>query len=740
MARECKRARSTAGGAGSRAPARDRFVRARRANDNITPAGSQASGSTPADSQPGGRPQSPSVDDRDPLPPGHPEERPWETACIIQRTPAIDGAEAGLRFALMALVADASRTFSVAEASSALRDVRGVQEGTFAVKPFYPEHFLVECHSGKTRDRILRASPVPINGTYLTLLPWTRLVHADAATMTFKVSIELEGIPPHAWAQDTAAKILAPSYWIHTVDAQTESKAYLSAFRLSAWASDPRAIPKVVWLHIAENEVVHVSANPIFGNLPPYIRRKNVLGYRVLVHLRNVTDFDPENPTPPSSSPESDDGDSGHDGNPERHHFSGGAVHCIHGFRCNRGIVDGEPAPNPASGTGCRWAERVIHQAHLTTAISEDRAAVCDANNAAPCRDSRGATSDDSVALLRSEPAAGAQPVSDPMVLEAGLHSMPAASVPKFTNSHRNIQPERTSGVAAVCAAELASPASLDEQPAGGAAVCAADLTSTAPPDGHSSGVATVCAAELASPAPIAPHPLASPIGVDEHVVLTTGSVDVSSVRNTAQGPDAGIKETPLPSAPDAGAPPAENPVMSGALAWAAGTPDRPTATFEAPEMARTTPTHTPAKDSAAARAPAADVSPPGEPTPTPQEAARRLAKFKQDVQVKRQTPLIGAPPKPKQPTKRNAVPMRSRRIAAQQLDHIPASKRGEVLKKRMGSAQATARPASASTKPYDAVFGADLNAEDVAAFEALFPATRNRGTRALRRTVGTVA
>lgn len=41
--------------------------------------------------------------------------------------------------------------------------------------------------------------------------PWTWLSHGEAETVKFKVAIELEGIPPHAWAEDTATKILAPS-------------------------------------------------------------------------------------------------------------------------------------------------------------------------------------------------------------------------------------------------------------------------------------------------------------------------------------------------------------------------------------------------------------------------------------------------------------------------------------------------------------------------------------------------
>jgi hypothetical protein len=154
--------------------------------------------------------------------------------------------------------------------------------------------------------------------------------------MQFKVAIELEGVPRHAWGKDTGAKILTPSCWLQFVHPHSADMIDLSANKLSAWTCDPRAIPKVVWLHIAENEPVHAvpADNLQFGNLPPYLRRKDVLSYRVLVHLGNVYDFDPSSPSPPPPLPDSDNSDSGHDGNPDRHHFHRGTRPRIQGFRC----------------------------------------------------------------------------------------------------------------------------------------------------------------------------------------------------------------------------------------------------------------------------------------------------------------------------------------------------------------------------------------------------------------------
>lgn len=107
----------------------------------------------------------------------------------------------------------------------------------------------------------------------------------------------------------------------------------------STWLSSPctgRWHGAIVWLLIAENEPMHAAGGSVvyFGNLPPYLRKKDVLCYRMLIHIRSTADFHPRDPSPPSSPPDSDDGDSGHDGNPDCLHFSRGSELRIQGFRC----------------------------------------------------------------------------------------------------------------------------------------------------------------------------------------------------------------------------------------------------------------------------------------------------------------------------------------------------------------------------------------------------------------------
>jgi hypothetical protein len=114
------------------------------------------------------------------------------------------------------------------------------------------------------------------------------------------------------------------------------------------------------------------------------------------------------------------------------------------------------------------------------------------------------------------------------------------------------------------------------------------------------------------------------------------------------------------------------------------------------------------------------------EDSPSPGEAARRLARFTEEIRVVRPPPLITSPPK--QPPPKQLVPKRSRRIAAQQMDHVPASKRGEVLlMRRMGFLEPSAPPFSAAKDSYESFFEGDISAADAEAFDSLFPACRGR-------------
>jgi hypothetical protein len=115
--------------------------------------------------------------------------------------------------------------------------------------------------------------------------------------------------------------------------------------------------------------------------------------------------------------------------------------------------------------------------------------------------------------------------------------------------------------------------------------------------------------------------------------------------------------------------------------------------------------------------------------TPTSREAARRLARFLDEVRVVREPPLIISPPRQRTPVRR-PPPIRpgSRRIDAQQLAYIPTSRRGEVLlNQRLGIVLPTAPVSPASKGILDALRSRTLSSSEVDAMDVLFPAFKGR-------------
>jgi len=122
------------------------------------------------------------------------------------------------------------------------------------------------------------------------------------------------------------------------------------------------------------------------------------------------------------------------------------------------------------------------------------------------------------------------------------------------------------------------------------------------------------------------------------------------------------------------------------------------------------------------------------EATPSPNEAARRLACFADEVIQNTRSPLLNTPPAQQAPTKKRAMPLCSSRIASQQLAHVPTSKRGEVLlMRKMGILQNTAPPSPGAKWAYDAILSGNLTTSQVAALDELFPATKTRAGRVVR-------
>ncbi|CAN6167785.1 unnamed protein product [Urochloa humidicola] len=126
-------------------------------------------------------------------------------------------------------------------------------------------------------------------------------------------------------------------------------------------------------------------------------------------------------------------------------------------------------------------------------------------------------------------------------------------------------------------------------------------------------------------------------------------------------------------------------------------------------------------------------------------EAARKLDLFTAEVQTKVRTPLATLAPRrvPRADSEVQAMevefklPQRSRRIAAQALSNVPASKRGEVLMmKRFGVIDENAIVTKESRKAYDELYCKKLTPKEFTTARVLFPSERVPSSRRTRRSV----
>lgn len=241
------------------------------------------------------------LDEHTSLPFGHPALRPEEETLFISRDAEMDAEEARLRFALLALAPGARHGAGLEAARTAVLGLQGTADDGLVIRKFAPESFLVIFSALRPMEAALRAGGFTIGTTTFRFRRWTRLVRAEVATLYQRVTLEIEGVPAHAWSWKIARKILASSCWIESMDAASESKVDMSKIGVVAWCIEPNRIPHSKTLIITEHEdpmVIEANQAAIRGLLPS-LRKKSALMYRVAIHLRRIDDFEPRPPPPP---------------------------------------------------------------------------------------------------------------------------------------------------------------------------------------------------------------------------------------------------------------------------------------------------------------------------------------------------------------------------------------------------------------------------------------------------------
>lgn len=263
LARDCKRPRSPSSPS-ERQGGRRVLPRRAASPSDATPSASQAS--TPVGSPVAALAPSP--------PPlcfsASPIRSEDESLCVVERSPQLIEEEGRLRRALFARVSGLDMALSAGDAAAALSAALHLPAGRFSVHCAQPDHFLIVFANSGDRDLALSRSPIPAPPYQLILRPWTRLVTATSFSMPFRVSLDLEGVPAHAWNASTAAALVAPGRLI-SVDTPARPDEY-RFLRVTISSHNPAAIPKARLLLIPE----------------PTLGSQCLLRYRVLLHVRSV--------------------------------------------------------------------------------------------------------------------------------------------------------------------------------------------------------------------------------------------------------------------------------------------------------------------------------------------------------------------------------------------------------------------------------------------------------------------
>jgi hypothetical protein len=192
--------------------------------------------------------------------------------------------EQRLRFAMVPYVGGNRPAVSCDQVSVALASV-GVLASAASVHLFAPEDFLVVFSRSEFRNRVTARPELFIAGAPLFFKQWNRQSQATHVSMSSKILLAVEGIPPHAWETEVVDYLLGKACVILEVAPETRSRADMSLFKLSSWTSDLESIPVARTLVVPEP----VAAPPEGGlaSASRVVEASGVvsLNYKVLVHV-----------------------------------------------------------------------------------------------------------------------------------------------------------------------------------------------------------------------------------------------------------------------------------------------------------------------------------------------------------------------------------------------------------------------------------------------------------------------
>ncbi|KAM0842878.1 hypothetical protein ACQ4PT_058057 [Festuca glaucescens] len=221
---------------------------------------------------------------------GDPAARPAEGHVVVAATPAIVQAEDSLAMHAVFIRLGGTRPkVNAADIMKAIEEHTKIHHDHFRVVPTYPDDFFATFTFQHHREQVASPGRFSSRGLDLHISRWTKLAHAEVATLNFHVHLCLEGIPFQAWNDEVAGKVIGKNCIANYFDVATVQKEDTTAMSLWAWCAHPNDLPKVVWLTIID------GPSPVFDvRADNSLQGKKGLTSKVIIHLDLHEDLTPD--------------------------------------------------------------------------------------------------------------------------------------------------------------------------------------------------------------------------------------------------------------------------------------------------------------------------------------------------------------------------------------------------------------------------------------------------------------
>lgn len=181
---------------------------------------------------------------------------------------------------------DVCRSATRADVNAAIEAQLLIPSSEMEVSLFPPAGFVIVFSDSRLRDHAMDYHHgVDLVGAKLHFRPWSCMVNAAAANLSYKVRLCIEGVPLHARQPYTVKQLFHPDTLVECIDRPCSDRESACCC-VKLWTSNPDGFALEGGLNLHES--VHRG-----GHGHPWHGPVNLLGYEVVLHLDYILDYSP---------------------------------------------------------------------------------------------------------------------------------------------------------------------------------------------------------------------------------------------------------------------------------------------------------------------------------------------------------------------------------------------------------------------------------------------------------------